>query len=148
MEGFASVSCSSLCCPCGQGCCHIKSSKDGHGSLEPCFQASSCSLVLTPRKIPGKCTPFCYVLRLTWYHGRNPILCIFLSFQSLRLSSSVMGKTTTGKIVNLLSNDVNRFDQVSCPRGILFHFLSSSLGLAYWAARYQGLVSARVLLRT
>ncbi|XP_009697619.1 PREDICTED: multidrug resistance-associated protein 4-like, partial [Cariama cristata] len=60
-------------------------------------------------------------------------MCHMIYRKALRLSNGAMAKTTTGQIVNLLSNDVNKFDQVT----IFLHFL--------WAGPIQA-VAVTVLL--
>nr|XP_033806273.1 multidrug resistance-associated protein 4 isoform X3 [Geotrypetes seraphini] len=60
-------------------------------------------------------------------------ICHMIYKKALRLSNAAMGQTTIGQIVNLLSNDVNKFDQAT----VFLHFV--------WAGPLQA-IAVTVLL--
>nr|XP_056718111.1 ATP-binding cassette sub-family C member 4 [Euleptes europaea] len=104
---------------------------DGKDSLKYAYGSaaalSACTLVLA------------ITHHLYFYHVQRAgmklrvAMCHMIYRKALRLSNAGMTKTTTGQIVNLLSNDVNKFDQVT----IFLHFL--------WAGPLQA-VAVTVLL--
>ncbi|KAL3847450.1 hypothetical protein ACJMK2_018356 [Sinanodonta woodiana] len=61
--------------------------------------------------------------------------CSLLYRKSMRLSNHALGQTTTGQIVNLMSNDVNRFDQAV----VFLHFL--------WIGPLEGIAVLAILWR-
>ncbi|XP_043465525.1 ATP-binding cassette sub-family C member 4-like [Leptopilina heterotoma] len=75
-------------------------------------------------------------------------VCSLVYRKALKLSKTALGETAPGKIVNLVANDVNRFDLVS----VLIHYMWSAplsaliiAYLLYSEAGYAGLIGIAVV---
>lgn len=85
-------------------------------------------------------------MHFTIFHRNTQLLYLInklFALQALRLSKTALGETASGKIVNLLSNDVSRFDIVS----IFIHYMWVSplstlfvMYFLYTEAGFAGLV--------
>ncbi|XP_055306890.1 ATP-binding cassette subfamily C member 4-like isoform X2 [Sitodiplosis mosellana] len=91
-----------------------------------------------------------HILLLSYHNGMKVrvAVCSLIYRKSLRLSQTALGETSPGKVVNLLSNDVNRFDWASFFFNSLWisPLLTFIVGCLLWKeARYAGLVGISVV---
>lgn len=74
--------------------------------------------------------------------------CSLIYRKSLRLSRTALGETAAGKVVNLLSNDVSRFDMVSIFLHALWIAPLSTIVITYFlfvSAGYAGLIGIGIV---
>lgn len=74
--------------------------------------------------------------------------CSLIYRKSLRLSRTALGETASGKVVNLLSNDVSRFDMVSIFLHAMWTAPLSAIVITYFlfvSAGYAGLIGIGIV---
>ena len=74
--------------------------------------------------------------------------CSLIYRKSLRLSRTALGETAAGKVVNLLSNDVSRFDMVSIFLHVMWTAPLSAIIITYFlfvSAGYAGLIGIGIV---